>query len=193
MNTFQVNSQVNQGITVPCLLNNPQIKQISQVDILDKKYENHPIEDVKAPQIHKIVIILHTKDVNNEDRLLLNKFGRVRDLNYSMYNLDLNKLDCDYLLVDCRDKLNKLHITRVKCDDYNWCAYVHCFEKHDSIFDDFKDDINVMTKFPHEYKVAYKCEFDDVLTSCKKIKNSSCFLSLVSFLVNGFQTVLKKQ
>ena len=113
-------------------------------------------------------------------------------MNYSMYNLDLNKLDCDYLLVDCRDKLNKMHITRVKCDDYNWCAHVHCFEKHDPIFQDFTDDINVMTKFPHHYKVAYKCEFDDVLTSCKKIKNSSCLLSLVSFLVNGAFCVLKK-
>ena len=78
MNTFQV----------PCLLNSPpQIKQIPQIQIsninneLDKKYENHPTEDVKAPQVHKIVIILHTKDVNNEDRSLLNKFGRVRDLN----------------------------------------------------------------------------------------------------------------
>ena len=73
------------------------------------------------------------------------------------------------------------------------CLRTFCFAKHDPIFQDFKDDINVMTKFPHQYKVAYKCEFDDVLTSCKKIKNSSCFLSLVSFLVNGFQTVLKKQ
>ena len=49
-----------------------------------------------------------------------------------------------------------------------------------------------MIKFPHQYKEAYKCEFDDVLTSCKKIKNSSCFLSLISLLVNGFQTVIKK-
>jgi len=192
MNSFQVNSQ-SVSLAVPCLLNNPpQIKQLSQVDMLDKKYENHPTEDVQSPQIHKIVIILHTKDVDNEDRLLLQKFGRVRDLNYSMYNLDLNKLDCDYLLVDCRDKLNKLHITRVNVDDYKFCAYVHCFEKHDPIFDDFKDDINVMTKFPHEYKVAYKCEFDEVLTSCKKIKNSSCLMSLLSFLVNGAASILKK-
>ena len=135
---------------------------------------------------------MHTKDIDQEDRTLLQKFGRVRDMNYSIFNLDLNTLDCDYLLVDCREKLNKMHITRINVDDYKFCAYVHCFEKHDPIFEDFKDNINVMTKFPHQYKVAYKCEFNDVLTSCKKIKNSSCFLSLISFLLNGAASILKK-
>ena len=184
MNTFQV----------PCLLNENKVYLPQVVN----KQNNNPVEDkkVETSQIidvdHKIVIILHTKDVNNEDRLLLNKFGRVRDLNYSMYNIDLNKLECDYLLVDCRDKLNKLQITRINVDKYSWCAYVHCFEKHDPIFQDFKEDINVMTKFPHEYKVAYKCEFDDVLTSCKKIKNNSCLMSLLSFLLNGAASILKK-
>jgi len=85
-----------------------------------------------------------------------------------------------------------MHIARVCVDKFNSCAYVHSFQKHDNLFDEFLGDINVMTKFPHEYKVAFKCEFDDVLTSCKKIKNSSCFLSLVSFLVNGAFSVLKK-
>lgn len=157
-----------------------------------------PVDDVKVevpqPQQEnndKIVIILHTKDVSQEDRDLLKKFGKLRDMNYSMFNLDLSELDCDYLLVDVRDKLNKLHITRVDIEKFKFCAYVHSFQKHDNIFEDFNENINILTKFPHEYKVAFKSEFDDVLTSMKKIKNSSCFLSLVSFLVNGFQSVLK--
>ena len=86
-----------------------------------------------------------------------------------------------------------MHIARINVDDYKFCAYVHCFEKHDNLFAEFLGDINVFTKFPHHYKAAFKFEFDDVQTSCKKIKNSSCFLSFVSFLVNGFKTVLKNQ
>ena len=160
-----------------------------------------PVEEVKVevvqPEIpqtekDKIVIILHTKDVSQEDRDLLKKFGKLRDMNYSMFNLDLSQLDCDYLLVDVRDKLNKLHITRVDVDKFKFVAFVQPFQKHDNIFEGFLDEINVMTKFPTDYKVAFKSEFDDVLTSMKKIKNSSCFLSFVSFLVNGFSSVLKK-
>ena len=178
------------------MLSNPLPPVVKQPSIeLQQKYADLPVEDMKAPpppNIDKIVVILHTKDVSQEDRDLLKKFGRVRDMNYSMYNLPLGDLVCDYLLVDVREKLNKLHISRVNVDDFKFCAYVHSFQKHDPIFQDFKEDINMMTKFPHEYKVAFKEEFDEVLTSMKKIKNSSCFLSLVSFLVNGFQAVMKK-
>ena len=172
---------------------------------LEKKYVDYPVDDVKAPEVQldvqsevpqpekdKIVIILHTKDVSQEDRELLKKFGKIRDMNYSMYNLPLEDLDCHYLLVDCREKLNKMHITRVDVNKFKFVAYVQPFQKHDNIFEDFLDDINVMTKFPKDYKVAFKSEFDDVLTSMKRIKNSSCFLSFVSFLVNGFQAVMKK-
>lgn len=172
---------------------------------LEKKYADYPVDDVKAPEVQldvqsevlkpekdKIVIILHTKDVSQEDRELLKKFGKIRDMNYSMYNLPLEDLDCHYLLVDCREKLNKMHITRVDVNKFKFVAYVQPFQKHDNIFEDFLDDINVMTKFPKDYKVAFKSEFDDVLTSMKRIKNSSCFLSFVSFLVNGFQAVMKK-
>ena len=172
---------------------------------LEKKYADYPVDDVKAPEVQldvqsevlkpekdKIVIILHTKDVSQEDRELLKKFGKIRDMNYSMYNLPLEDLDCHYLLVDCREKLNKMHITRVDVNKFKFVAYVQPFQKHDNIFEDFLDDINIMTKFPKDYKVAFKSEFDDVLTSMKRIKNSSCFLSFVSFLVNGFQAVMKK-
>ena len=115
MNAFQV----------PSLLNCPSENKVYLTKVVNKQ-NSKSVEDnkVDASQTiavdHKIVILLHTKDIDQEDRALLQKFGRVRDMNYSMYNLDLNKLDCDYLLVDCRDKLNKMHITRVKVDDYNF-------------------------------------------------------------------------
>ena len=187
------------------MLSNPLPQVVVSRQELEKKYADYPVDDVKAPEVQldvqsevpqpekdKIVIILHTKDVSQEDRELLKKFGKVRDMNYSMYNLPLEDLDCHYLLVDCREKLNKMHITRVDVNKFKFVAYVQPFQKHDNIFEDFLEDINIMTKFPKDYKVAFKSEFDDVLTSMKRIKNSSCFLSFVSFLVNGFQAVMKK-
>jgi hypothetical protein len=95
-------------------------------------------------------------------------------------------------LVDVTDKLNKLHITRVETEKFKFVAYVHKFQQHDNIFENFLENIPIITKFPHDYKVAFKSEFDEVLTSVKKIKNSSCALSLLSFLLNGLSAVLKK-
>ena len=160
-----------------------------------------PVEEVKVevvqPEIpqtekDKIVIILHTKDVSEEDRELLKKHGSLRDMNYSMYNLPLENLQCNYLLVDVTNKLNKLHISRVNTENFKFCAYVHSFQQHDNIFEDFLENINVMTKFPTDYKVAFKSEFDEILTSLKKIKNTSCLVSLLSFLINGLGAVMKK-
>ena len=188
---------IQMSFQVPSLamLSNPLPQVVKLAAPVDEvKVDVQPVQQPEVPQPEKdrIVIILHTKDVSQEDRELLKKFGKVRDMNYSMYNLPLENLECDYLLVDVTNKLNKLHITRVDVDKFKFVAYVHPFQKHDNIFEDFLEDINVMTKFPIDYKVAFKSEFDDVLTSMKRIKNSSCFLSFVSFLVNGFQALPKK-
>ena len=195
-----MSSQMNFQVPSLSMLSNPLPQVIKPVasqvinpadnPVVEEKVELIEVE--KQPIDDKIVIILHTKDITQEDRDLLKKFGSVRDLNYSMFNIPLENLDCDYLLVDCRNKLNKLHITRVDVDKFKFVAYVFPFEKHDNIFEDFIPNLPTLTKFPKDYKVAYKSEFDDVLTSVKKIKNSSCALSLLSFLVNGLSSVLKK-
>lgn len=140
----------------------------------------------------KIVVVLHTKDLSQEDLDLLKKHGSIRNYNYSMFNLDLTKLTCKYLLVDVRDKLNKLHIQRVNKDKFKWVGFVHSFQKHDNIFNDFIENINVISNFPHDYKVAFKEEFDQILTEVKKIKTTGCLISLLSFLMNGASSLLKK-
>lgn len=202
MSSLQVNygpSGQNQGLgspslTVPSLslLSNPLPPVIPKAA---------PVEEVKvevAPEPqpqpnNKIVLILHTKDVSSEDENLCRKFGTVRHFNPSMVNISLESVKADYIFVDVREKYYRIHIAKVNTDNFRVCALVNSFEKHNNIFDNFVDDINIMTKLPVDVKVAFKEEFDDLLCSKKLIKSpgNSC-LSLLSYLVNIWEELKRR-
>ena len=183
------------SLQVPSLsmLSNPLPQVIKQPSIeLQQKHADAPVEDCKAPEDDKLVIILHSRDVGDSEENLCKKYGRVRHWNPSMANRALTTLECDYLFVDVREKYARVNISKEDVSKHKWCAYANVWEKLDShVYDDFIDDINILTKFP-DMKCAYKYEYDDLLTEKKKIKSPSSCLSLLSFLVNIFDSVKKQ-
>lgn len=166
----------------------PVIAKVAEVVEEVKKFD----VELDEKESDKLVIILHSRDVGDAEEKLCQKYGRVRHWNPSMANRSLNTVDCEYLFVDIRDKYARTNISKVDVSKYKWCAYVNPWEKLDThIYDDFIEEINMITKFP-DMKVTYKSEYDDLLTEKKRIKTPSSCLSLLSFLVNIWQTVAKK-
>lgn len=183
------------SLQVPSLsmLSNPLPPVVNKpVELPKYNPEEAPEENVKAPEADKLVIILHSRDVGDYEENLCKKYGRVRHWNPSMANRALTTLECDYLFVDIREKYARVNIAKEDPLKYKWAAYAQVWEKLDShVYDDFLDDINILTKFP-DMKCTYKYEYDDLLTKKKKIKSPSSCLSLLSFLVNIFDSVKKQ-
>lgn len=148
--------------------------------------------DEKQQANDKIVLILHSRDITIEEENLCKKFGSVRNFNPSMCNISVETVPANYLFVDIRVKYYRLAISKVNPDNFRICALVNSWEKHNNIFDDFCD-VNIMTKLPHDVKVTYKHEFDDLLCNKKLIKSpgNSC-LSLMSYLVNIWDELKRK-
>jgi hypothetical protein len=140
----------------------------------------------------KIVLILHTRDITPEEENLCKKFGSVRNFNTSMCNISVETVPANYLFVDVRVKYYRLAISKINPDNFRICSLVNSWEKHNNIFDDFCD-VNMMTKLPHDVKVTYKLEFDELLCNKKLIKSpgNSC-LSLMSYLVNIWDELKRK-
>lgn len=159
---------------------------------LEVKHQDAPEEAVKAPEYDQIVLILHTRDVSADEEQLCRKFGVVRHFNPSMVNIPLQTVKADYIFCDIRNKYYRINIAKIDTSKFKVCALVNAWQKRDNIFDDFVDEINVMTKIPED-KVAFKSEFDDLLTCKKLIKSpgNSC-LSLLSYIVNLWDEIKKK-
>ena len=159
---------------------------------LQQKHADAPVEDMKAPEDERTVLILHTRDVTDDEEQLCRKFGVIRHFNPSMVNIPLETVKAHYIFVDVRNKYYRINIAKVDVTKFRVCALVNSWEKHNNIFDDFCD-VNIMTKLPHDVKVAFKSEFDDLLTNKKLIKSpgNSC-LSLLSYLVNLWDELKRK-
>ena len=141
----------------------------------------------------KTVLILHTRDISSDEELLCRKFGVVRHFNPSMVNINLATVKADYIFVDVRNKYFRIQVAKVDTDKFRVCALVNSWEKHNALFDGFVDGINIMTKLPHDVKVAFQEEFDELLCCKKRIGSpgNSC-LSLLSYLVNVWDELKRK-
>ncbi len=183
MSHLQIPSLSMLSNPLPPVVKQPSIELQQKQAALEEKHQDAPVEDMKAPQ-NKTILILHTRDVSNDEEQLCRKFGVIRHYNPSMVNINLASVQADYIFVDIRNKFYRINISKVKLDDFRVCALVNSWEKHNNIFDDFCD-VNIITKLPHDVKVAFKHEFDDLLCDKKLIKSpgNSC-LSLMSYLVN---------
>jgi hypothetical protein len=168
----------------------PVLKQLSVAEPAKKQEEE---AEVKAPDADSTILILHTRDISSDEEQLCRKFGTVRHFNPSMVNIDLATVQAQYIFVDVRNKYYRIQIAKVDTDKFRVCALVNSWEKHNNIFDSFVDGINLMTKLPHDVKVAFKEEFDDLLCSQKLIKSpgNSC-LSLMSYLINIWDELKRK-
>jgi hypothetical protein len=192
------------------MLSNPLPQVIKQPSIeLEQKHADAPVEDCKAPEDERLkqsfkptsnplgfdertVLILHTRDVTDDEEQLCRKFGVVRHFNPSMVNIQLETVKADYIFVDVRVKFYRIHIAKIDTSKFRICSLVNSWQKRDNIFDDFVDEINIMTKIPED-KVTYKHEFDDLLVCKKLIKSpgNSC-LSFLSYVVNIFEELKRK-
>lgn len=134
--------------------------------------------EVNKPKI----IIIYSKDINDQIPLI-SQYGKVIKFNPSLINIDLNKIDCDYLLCDASDKVGLENIERHFDDDnINFVHYGYFFEY------DFYEEINAITKFKH---AKDKADFDKSLLNEKKLKRPNKLINCLSFVVN-FLVSLKK-
>ena len=138
-------------------------------------------DDLLAVNKPKIVII-YSKDIDDQIQLI-QQYGKVTKFNNSLINVDLNKIDCDYLLCDASDKVCLQNVERHIGDaNIQFCHYSYFFEV------DFYDDINAITKFK---QCKDKADFDASLMNPKKLAKPNKILNCLSFVVS-FLVKLKK-
>ena len=142
------------------------------------KDDQKDVLEVNKPKI----VIIYSKDIDDQIQLI-QQYGKVVKFNNSLINVDLNKIDCDYLLCDASDKICLENVER-HYDDNNiqFCHYGYFFER------DFYEEINAITKFKF---CKDKNDFDKSLLTQKKLARPSKILNCLSFLVS-FLGSLKK-
>jgi hypothetical protein len=139
-------------------------------------------------------IIIHTKDLENDDYNLLKRYGKVDA--YQAYHAGLscnelfNKLNLDYLTIDINNKLYKSFFEGIpNKEDYLVVAIISKIQDYTTFYNDLeKITRNILHKLPNE--CAFKNQFDQLLLMEKlHVPNDCC--SCLSFLVN-FQDSMKK-
>jgi hypothetical protein len=134
--------------------------------------------EVNKPKI----VIIYSKDIDDQIPLI-SQYGKVIKFNPSLINIDLNKIDCDYLLCDASDKVSLENIERHFDDDnIDFVHYGYFFEY------DFYEEINAITKFKHAQN---KAAFDKSILNVKKLRRPNKFVNCMSFLIS-FLARLKK-
>ena len=137
-----------------------------------------PILVVSKPKI----IIIHSKDIDDQIPLI-SQYGKVIRWNNSLININIQNIDCDYLLVPASDKVALENAER-HFDDENieYVHYAHFWEV------DFYDDIHAITKFKHAKDTA---DFNKSILNEKKLRSPSKIINCLSFLVNFFASLKK--
>ena len=160
---------------------------IKKPDEKKEAYDDMPNEDMQAPAVdpNKKVIILYTKKIEYEDYLKIERHGKVIYFNKSLINVNLNKINADYILCDANDEdvLRSLepHFNNDK-DNLYFCCYCAFYEKthfdNMNCFSSFKDAKN-------------KSDFDFLLLNKKNFKKVNSLLACASFLVNMLASLKK--
>jgi hypothetical protein len=142
------------------------------------KDEQKDVLEVNKPKI----IIIYSKDIDDQIPLI-SQYGKVIKFNSSLINVDLNLIDCDYLLCDASDKVCLENIERHYNDpNIDYVHYGYFFEY------DFYEEIQCVTKFKH---AKNKSDFDFSILNEKKLRRPNKLINCFSFLVN-FLARLKK-
>jgi len=154
----------------------PQLPPLPPV--LNVKDEQKDILEVNKPKI----IIIYSKDID-EQIPLISQYGKVIKFNSSLINVDLNLIDCDYLLCDASDKVCLQNVERhYNNANIEFVHYGYFFEY------DFYEEIQCVTKFSH---AKNKSDFDFSLLNERKLRRPNKLINCFSFLVN-FVARLKK-
>ena len=126
-----------------------------------------------ALALSKKVIIAYAKDLSGEDKLRLKEYGKVLDWDSHLINLPFSGLDCDYLLVDVRNKAARIELAKQDLKSFEIVSYVSWIQKAESFIEQL--NAKVVTSFPK--KSINKDDFDSQLLHDKISKPS--FLNAV--------------
>ena len=144
--------------------------------------ENKADESVNLPvnNSSKIVVCL-SKSLSKEDLKLLQYYGQVEEYSHSIHNnVELEKIDFDYLLLDLRKAEDRLYVqkhvlSQAQGAKINLVLFRYSFEGDNGI------SYNVeRTELPS--KQISKKVFDELLLS-KQLEAPSCVISLLRALV----------
>jgi hypothetical protein len=156
----------------------PTLPPVIEPLIRDEKSAVEEAAPVNKPKI----VIIYSKKID-DDIPLISQYGKVIKFNPSLVNINLNQIQCDYLLCDASDKVCLDNIERHYGDDnILFCHYGYFFEI------DFYENINCITKF----RIAKdKADFDKSLLTEKKLGRPNKLVNCLSFLVNFFASLKK--
>lgn len=146
------------------------------------------VNNAPAPQAgdKQIFLLVSSRDVAEEERELLQLYGKVLDYDNCHVNIPLDQLisqnNADYVVFDVRDKQHRMAISKatVQHDNPNVhvIALVNAWEKEDDFVDDANCE-NCLASLPP--KQAFKRDFDTLLLQ-KKIRQPSCAKNLLRLL-----------
>lgn len=111
----------------------------------------------------KKVIIAYAKDLSGEDKLRLKEYGKVLDWDSHLINLPFSGLDCDYLLVDVRNKAARIELAKQDLKTFEIVSYVSWVQKAEAFIEQL--GAKVITSFPK--KSINKEDFDSQLFNDK--------------------------
>ena len=158
-------------------------------DGIDKIAELHVVEEKLEPPLvvpsvrddpAERFIIVHSKDVEEENIALLKEYGKVILFDPLVYmNIPILSLEFDYLLLDIRRREDRYYFQQMEeyLIRYNIISYCYSIEKFEDIHEEIHS-VNIMVKFPP--KQAFKHDFDRLLLQKKISKPKpalSCFKS----------------
>lgn len=154
-----------------------------KVNVIEKKVEAPLIVPAGKDDPADKFIIVHSKDIEENDLDLLREYGRVIMFDPLVYlNVPIQNLDFDYILLDLRRKEDRHYLQQIDpavLEKFNIVSVCYSFEK----LEEFHEEIgaeNIMTKFPA--KQAFKADFDRLLLQ-KKISKPRPAMSLFKSLL----------
>ena len=146
-----------------------------------------PLGSVTPPLgLLKRTVLCITRDINEEDLSLLTDYGKVLDYDHDLHNnLNPDKIDWDYLIVDLREKNDRYFY--MKCivplkSKYQVIVYSYGFETDEHV----PNCDNQINSFPK--KQARKEDFDALLLQ-QRLKRPRWYVSLFKCVVNAYQKV----
>jgi len=137
----------------------------------------------------QIFLMVASRDVAEEERELLQLYGKVLDYDNCHVNIPLDQLinqnNADYVVFDVRDKQHRMAISKASVQHENpnvhVVALVNAWEKEDDFVDDANCE-NCLSSLPP--KQAFKRDFDTLLLQ-KKIRQPSCTKNVLRLLAKA--------
>jgi hypothetical protein len=152
------------------------------------KFEIPKREEVKNNN-NKRIIIIHTKDLENEDYKLLSSHGKYDSFDDKFINIHVdeifNRLNLNYFLVDVREENARYFFNSIKNKtDYYIVALISRFEKYTQFNDELKKYCDsVVYKLPDK-PVAFCEEFNKLLVNDENLTVPNKLTNFLFFLCN---------